>query len=371
MPPSATLTRPICIGALCAITAAGIALGQAGGAAEPAGQTQSTQIQSTRPQSTQPQANAATQPSGQLANAEESADETAIRAVVAAFSKDYNAGDAKAIASLFIPEGEIVAEDGTTHQGRDAIEAEFVDIFKEHPKTTIKDDIANIHFLSPTLAVETGTSLVTHDREQPAERERYEAVHVKQNGQWRMATARDLSEEQPSGVDQLQQLHWLIGDWIDESPDSVVHTSYRWSDDHHYILGDFSANFEGKMAIKGTQRFGWDPLAKTIRSWSFDSEGGFVDGTWTHEGNQWIIKTAGVTSDGKAASSTNYLTHLHKHRMTWESRDRLVGGEKTPDIGPITIVRQAPAPGVSTSRSSAPKKVPESSTATRTNTIGQ
>ena len=97
--------------------------------------------------------------------------------------------------------------------------------------------------------------------------------------------------------------------------------------------------------MTGTQRIGWDPLAKTIRSWSFDSEGGFTEGVWSRQGNQWIIKTTGVTSDGKAASSTNYMTRLHKHRLTWESRDRFVGGEKTADIGPITIARQPPAPG--------------------------
>ena len=29
-----------------------------------------------------------------------------------------------------------------------------------------------------------------------------------------------------------------------------------------------------------TQRIGWDPAAKQIRSWEFDSEGGFGEGTW-------------------------------------------------------------------------------------------
>ena len=283
----------------------------------------------------------------------ESADEAAIRRVVDAFTKAYDAGDSKAIGALFIPEAEIISEDGTTQQGRDAIETEFADIFKQHPKATIKSDVKSIRFVSPTLAIEEGTSIVTHDPDEPAEHTRYEVVHVKQAGVWRMASARDLPDEEETAKEELDQLHWLIGDWVDEDPDATVHTSYRWSQNHHFILCDFEANLNGQMAMTGTQRIGWDPLAKTIRSWSFDSEGGFTEGVWSREGNQWIIKTTGVTNDGKAASSTNYMTRLHKHRLTWESRDRFIGGEKTADIGPIAIARQAPAPGVLTKHSGA------------------
>lgn len=277
--------------------------------------------------------------------AEQAAAEQAIRGEVAEFTKAFNAGDAKAAAGLFTADGEITAEDGTSHQGRDAIEREFASDFKEHPKATIKDEILSIRLVTPTMAVEEGNATVVNDPEQPPERSSYEAIHVKENGQWRMASARDLPGEQLSGVDELQQLHWLIGDWVDESPDSTVHTSYRWSDDHHFIVSDFSANIQGQLAIQGTQRIGWDPVAKTIRSWAFDSEGGFLEGTWTRNDRQWIIENKGVTADGKTASSTSTLTHLHNHRMIWESHDRIVGGEKTPDLGPITIARQAPAPG--------------------------
>ena len=80
------------------------------------------------------------------------------------------------------------------------------------------------------------------------------------------------------------------------------------------------------------------PLGQTIRSWVFDSEGGFGEGIWTREGNQWIVKKTGVTRDGKVASATNIITRVSKDRMTWQQRDGIVGGEKTPDIAetPIT-----------------------------------
>jgi hypothetical protein len=96
--------------------------------------------------------------------------------------------------------------------------------------------------------------------------------------------------------------------------------------------------------MTGTQRIGWDPLAKKIRSWVFDSEGGFGEGVWTRDGKQWIVKRTGVTRDGKIASATTIITRTSKHRMTWQQRDRIVGGEKTPDTGKIQITRKPPSP---------------------------
>src|SRR5262245_29150423 len=65
--------------------------------------------------------------------ADRSADEAAVRANVAAFLKAYNAGDAKAIAALFTPDGQIVTQDGETVEGREEIEQGFDDIFAETP----------------------------------------------------------------------------------------------------------------------------------------------------------------------------------------------------------------------------------------------
>jgi hypothetical protein len=51
-----------------------------------------------------------------------------------------------------------------------------------------------------------------------------------------------------------------------------------------------------------------------------------------------------VTRDGKVASATNIITRVSKDRMTWQQRDRIVGGEKTPDIAETPITRKPPAP---------------------------
>jgi hypothetical protein len=56
--------------------------------------------------------------------------------------------------------------------------------------------------------------------------------------------------------EQLKQLEWLIGDWIDEGDDAVVQTSTRWSDDKQFILSDFVIRTpqRGSGALRITQR---------------------------------------------------------------------------------------------------------------------
>jgi uncharacterized protein (TIGR02246 family) len=271
-------------------------------------------------------------------------DERAIRLAAEAFAKAYNARDAKAIASLFLADGEIVNGEGQSTRGREGIAQVFAGIFQQHPKTHMDLAVGSIRFIGPDMAVEDGVATVTDAPDEPAQRSPYTVVHAGQDGKWRMASARDLPDDMPTPEEQLKQLEWMIGEWVDESPEALVMTSYRWTDNQCYILSEFKVQVGGRPVMTGTQRIGWDPLAKTIRSWVFDSEGGFGEGIWTREGNQWIVKRTGVTRDGKVASATNIITRVSKHRMTWQQRDRIVGGEKTPDIEAIPITRKPPPP---------------------------
>ena len=271
-------------------------------------------------------------------------DEQAIRQIVDAFVKSYNDHNAAAIAALFTADGMTADEDGNIAKGREAIEKVFAGIFKEHPKTRIEDTIESIRFVGPAEAIEDGTATITHDKATPTEKGRYRVVHVKRDGKWQMASATDLPEDAWTGEDQLKQLEGFIGDWVDESPDALVLTSYHWTDNHRFILSQFTVQIGGRPAMTGTQRIGWDPLKKTLRSWVFDSEGGFADGLWTRDGNQWLLKLSGVTRDGRPASATHVITLVGKDRLILQTVDRVVGKEKMPDGEKILIVRRPPAP---------------------------
>src|SRR5438093_4211725 len=92
-----------------------------------------------------------------------------------------------------------------------------------------------------------------------------------------------------------------------------------------------------------SQRIGWDPLAKRIRSWVFDSEGGYGESDWTRDGNNWIIKATGVRPDGTTASATNVLTPTGPDGYVWKSTERIVADDRQPDTE-VKVVRKPPQP---------------------------
>lgn len=275
---------------------------------------------------------------------EASTDEKAIHQLIDEVEKAYNAADAKALAALFTDDAELVDEDGDVTHGREAIEERFVAAFAARPGAKMSIEVESIRSIGPGLLVEDGTTTVTVSPGEPPERSRYAVVHVKQDGKWRMASARDITSIAPSNAERLQQLAWLVGEWVDESPDTVVHSKYRWSDDGNFLLNEFSAKIGGRPVMAGSQRIGWDPLANQIRSWVFESTGGFGEGLWSRDGDRWVIKQRSVTSEGQVGTATNVLMMIDKDRWGWQSYDRVDGGELTPEIQQVIVVRKPPQP---------------------------
>ena len=167
---------------------------------------------------------------------------------------------------------------------------------------------------------------------------------MKRDGQWLIASVREIAETGISHHERLKEIAWLVGDWVEETPDAVVTTSVAWSDNDNFLLRSFQVRVTGKPALSGTQRIGWDPLTKQIKSWVFDSQGGYGEGLWTRSGNEWVIKATGVRPDGRVATATQVLTYVNKDTLRWKSIDRTLGEELMPQIGEIVMVRKPPQP---------------------------
>jgi uncharacterized protein (TIGR02246 family) len=268
-------------------------------------------------------------------------DEQAIRKTAEAFVKAYNAADAKAIAAEFIPDGEYIDEYKNVFKGRDAIENEFAAFFESSPGNKITATVESVRFIGSNMAIEEGFTTLDSPGDEPAVDSRYVVVHLKQDGQWRVAVARDLEAEVSTPHERLRQLEWLIGDWVDESEDATVRTSTRWSEDGNFILSDFHVEVAGRRTLDGTQRLGWDPLTKRIRSWIFDSSGGYGDGIWNRVDDKWLVRLNGVRQDGTVGSATNSYVQLDGKTIRWSSTQRIVGGEAESDFD-VVMVRQPP-----------------------------
>jgi hypothetical protein len=168
-------------------------------------------------------------------------------------------------------------------------------------------------------------------------------LHVQRDGQWLVALARDTPAEPPTHHERLQPLAWLVGEWIDDGGSSVVRTTCRWSNDKNFLLQDINLQIDGRDAMHVTQRIGWDPLSKRIRSWVFDTEGGFGEGFWARDGDSWVIKSTGVRPDGSPASATAVIVPTGADGYVWRVGDRVAGNEVQPPLE-VKVVRKPPVP---------------------------
>jgi uncharacterized protein (TIGR02246 family) len=271
------------------------------------------------------------------------ADEQQIQQGITAFVERFNAHQAEGVAALFAPDARMVFRDGSEVNGREKIQESFAAAFAANPQSAISVVVESLRFLTPDVAVEEGFTSLFPDGQTLAAKSRYTVAHLKRDGQWLMQSVRVVEEESLSAYSELQPLEWLVGDWIDEGRTESVETTFRWDENKSFLLEEFQVIKRGSVVMKGTQRIGWDPQARQIRSWTFDSAGGFGEAVWTLVGDDWVVKAKAVTPDGTSATATRTLTRAAPDRVIWSATDRLAGNEPLPDLE-VTMVRKPPQP---------------------------
>ena len=276
--------------------------------------------------------------------ADTNADEQAIRQQSMRMVEAYNRAQAKEVAATFLPEGEAVDEAGNVYQGREQIEQIFGKFFQQFPGAKMTLSGAEIRLLGSGLAIEEGTrQVVTKDGTGKAAT-KYTLTYAKRDGQWLIASAREAAaDEEPTPHERLAPLAWLVGDWVDENAESVVLMSCQWSEDKNFLLMEYTAKIQGRSAMKTSQRIGWDPLHQRVRSWAFDSDGGYGDAHWTAIDAGWVLKSSAVLPDGRTGSATLFIEPVDKDKFVMRGFDRILGDETNDDYE-VTIVRRPPAP---------------------------
>jgi hypothetical protein len=127
-----------------------------------------------------------------------------------------------------------------------------------------------------------------------------------------------------------------------------IEVSTRWNPTRTFLLRDMKITPPGAAAdaaVQVTQRIGWDPLSKSIRSWVFSSDGGHGEAVWSRDDGSWVARTTAVLPDGSQTSSLNIYSYDGKDRCVWRSLPTHVGGEHMPQVN-LTLVRK-PGTGIS------------------------
>jgi uncharacterized protein (TIGR02246 family) len=270
--------------------------------------------------------------------------ETAVVRESEATVKAFNAGDAAALAGMFLETGELVDEAGTVHTGKAAITELFSGFFGKFPQATLEMIVDTARPVGDTLAVEEGQRRIT-TADGEAAQVRYVAVRSKQGERWPIASYREFADDPlPTPREVLQGASWIVGDWVDESPEGRTEIAFRWSDDGNFLIGDYTMSAAGAGESKSTQRIGWDPVSGQVRSWTFDDDGGFTEGRWTRTEEGWVVLSEATMPDGTTGSATLLISVKDADHFVVRGTDRIIGDEMEPDFE-MTITRKPPQPG--------------------------
>lgn len=273
----------------------------------------------------------------------------ALRRLAREFEAAYARGDAPAIAALFTADGELIGADGERTAGREAIAGRFARVFEADPGATLSIEPRTARRLTPEVVVEEGVATIRPaDPGAEPQATPYTAILVNRDGRWLQASVRDHPAPPESTEPNLGELAWLEGEWVGESPGGVVECRGKWDEGGHFLLIEYTASSRGEATLRGTVRLGWDPAARRVRSWEFDSAGGFGEGTWTPQGpGRWRVESEGVGPDGTTTAAARLVTRLDPHRAAWRRVDPVGPAEGSGPalLDEVVLTRKPPEPG--------------------------
>jgi uncharacterized protein (TIGR02246 family) len=261
----------------------------------------------------------------------------AVREVNRLFAEAFNRGDARAIAALWAENGEYDGPDAERLRGREAIRKAYTDFFKQNPKAALEGRVDSVRLLGPRAAVEEGVLRSGLAGAKDRGETRFSAFLVLEDGGWRFAAAREWVANEAPRVS-LDDVAWLAGEWTAKVKDTEVRLTFAWEEGKVFLRGRYAMSRDGKAVASWTQVIAKDPNAG-LRSWQFNSDGGFGEWAWARDGSRWVIQGTGTQPDGGEETATNLLVPLDKDAFTWQVLERTAGGKAQPGQPPVKVER--------------------------------
>jgi len=270
--------------------------------------------------------------------------EAAVRATIDAYVEAFNAHSADGLSALWEEDAVYVDRNtGARLEGRTAIQQDFQQLFTQQSEARLNGEVDSVDFVTDDVASAEGRATVFLPDADPNETS-FTATLVRHGDKWLLHAVHETNVPTPvTSFDALQELAWMLGDWVDRSDTLTVATSVNWSPNGAFLLRSFVvSNAEGPLR-EGTQIIGWDPRSREIRSWTFNSDGSFGDGVWTKSEDHWLVSSTQTLTDGAAASGTYVITPTDEDSMTVKLIGHEIDGVPQPASEEVTIVRAAAA----------------------------
>ncbi|MGD9721083.1 MAG: SgcJ/EcaC family oxidoreductase [Pirellulales bacterium] len=252
-------------------------------------------------------------------------DRQAIEAAAKGYVAALDRGDTKQLASFWMPDGDFIDEHGNVRPASELL-AEAAQSAGQGERPQVKLVENRVRFVTDDVAIEDGTSEVARPGAELS-RGRFSAVWVKRDGTWRLTSLREAPLHVERRPAKLADLAWLLGDWSGKSGDTTMEMSVQWNATETFLLRDLKVVRGGDVLFRVSQRIGWDPVRQQIKSWIFDSDGGYGEAFWTREGDDWVIRASNVLPDGQQVTAIGSVRRDGPDRFTWKSSGTNAAGE--------------------------------------------
>ena len=262
-----------------------------------------------------------------------SPDREAILKVAKSYAAAFEKGDVDALVANWAPDAEYIDESGKITQGREAIAAMLRKNFKGAKGYKLDLQTTAFRMVTPDVALADGKATL-RSPEGSEERTPYSIVWVKKDGDWMLRSLRDLpddSDEEMTPAERLKPLTWLVGDWVSTEKTPEIHVTCHWAPGKSFLLLEYHSK-AGEKTETTSQRIGWDPGSERFRSWYFDSAGGFGEGVWREDDDQWSGEMISMLPDGRLGEARHIARSVDKNSWTWQARDRTVDGRPLSDV---------------------------------------
>ena len=238
-----------------------------------------------------------------------------IEKVANVYVRAFNSADADAVADLWTEDGEFADQTtGLVMKGRQRILRAMKRTFASDPDMEAETVWLVVQPVAPNVAVAQGLSRFT-PKTGPVEAAAFVTLYVKRGGQWKIHRVWQTELDPDPHYEQLADLAWMIGEWTEDKDGKKTRNVCRWTKNRNFITRSFEVSDAGGVLGKGTEVIGWDPSGKCVRSWTFDSQGGFAECVWGLVDGHW---RAGKITDHEPEA-------LAKHQEALKAMEWMIG----------------------------------------------
>jgi uncharacterized protein (TIGR02246 family) len=239
-------------------------------------------------------------------------------------------GDWQKAAELWTPDGLYIDSSGQSFTASELLKRQST-AESDQGRPLVVGTEESVRFVTPEVAIVDGSQPLGVSSDGAVESLRFTAVWVRRDGRWLLDSLREAVATSPAPHDQLEALAWLVGEWTSSTSNTDIILSTHWNASGAYLLRDFLVRSAEGDLVSGTQRIGWDPAARAIESWTFDSAGGTAEARWEQADSKWITKGQETLPDGAVVDTTTTYVPEGADRIE-VTIERVKGEAKLPTL---------------------------------------